>query len=145
MLFYAVERREVASHLDAPLAHECFFIDEQGRCVTFLCTSGAGVSPVHAPAGQGCCLLYASSAGVTPFSAAAEHRCYLVMHQQGTRSMKLHQLRFVVDFRMKPEIRKFNSAVNSTFWFVFSCPVGTKRQIRKFKFSRRKKKLVIFK
>ena len=56
MLFYAVERREVASRLDAPLAHECFFIDEQGRCVTFLCTSGAGVSPVHAPAGQGCCL-----------------------------------------------------------------------------------------
>ena len=46
----------MASRLDAPLAHECFFIDEQGMGVTFLCTSGAGVSPVHAPAGQGCCL-----------------------------------------------------------------------------------------
>ena len=56
MLFYAAERSEVASRLDAPTVHECFFIDAQGRCATFLCTSGAGVSPVHAPAGQGCCL-----------------------------------------------------------------------------------------
>ena len=122
----------------------------------FSLMSRAGVLPFYAPAGQGCHLsmhqqgrdvafLCASSAGVTPFSAPAEDTCYLVMHQQGRRSMKLHQLRFVVDFRMKPEIRKFNSAVNSTFWFVFSCPVGTKRQIRKFKFSRRKKKLVTFK
>ena len=134
MLFYASERREVASRLDAPTVHECFLL-----------MSRAGVLPFFAPAGQGCHLSMHQQGRDVAFLCASRAQvlpCYAPARQT------LHEASStVICWRFSYETRNQKVQLRSKFNFLvcfqLTCLDETTNQ--KVQVLAKVEKLVIFK